>query len=155
MKAKELLLGLIFACITGIFVMSCGGMSQKPTEIAIKKDFIVGIYEAKEFNGKFLPIGPALIQEKVTVTKLIHHEDEDDGDNITVPFQFKNSTEYAKITEENIDKRIIIKADGEIVSTPVVRMRIESGACSFSLPRQQADKYFTSDIIDQLLADSE
>ena len=111
----------------------------------------MGIYESTESDGSFLPVEPALIQEKVTVTKLIHRED--DGDNITVPFQFKNSTEYAKITEENIDKRIVIKADGEIVSTPVVRMRIESGACSFSLPRQQADKYFTSDIIDQLLTD--
>lgn len=151
MKTKELLFGFVLACIAGIFVISCGGKSQKPTEIAVRKDFVVGIYESTESDGSFLPVEPALIQEKVTVTKLIHRED--DGDNITVPFQFKNSTEYAKITEENIDKRIVIKADGDIVSTPVVRMRIESGACSFSLPRQLADKYFTSDIIDQLLTD--
>lgn len=90
-----------------------------------------GFIKSTESDGNFLPVEPALIQEKVTVTKLIHRED--DGHNITVPFQFKNHTEYAKITEENIDKLIVIKADSEIVSTPVVRMRIESGACSFSL----------------------
>ena len=65
------------------------------------------------------------------------------GDNeITAPFYFKDIEKYAQITEANLDKRIAICINGEIVSTPVIKMKISNGACSVLLSKKQIAKYF-------------
>lgn len=153
MKFKRLFFTIMKVCTTGILVTGCGNKNEWPDEVNVNKDMDMAIYAATEVDGKFLPVEPALLQENVSLDKLLHYDR--DGDLITVPFQFKDSTEYAKITEENIDRHIVITADGEVVSVPVVRMRIGNGACSFMLTKEQAQKLFPKDKIEELLSGSD
>lgn len=140
MKIKRLFFTAAAICMTCILVIACGNKTDRPDEVSVSRTLDIAIYAATETDGKFLPVEPVLLHEAVSVDKLIHYDR--DGDFITVPFQFKDSVGYAEITQENIDKRIVITADGEVVATPVVKMRIENGACSFMLSKEQVRKLF-------------
>jgi len=59
-----------------------------------------------------------------------------------MPFNFSDTAKYAEITERNLDRRIAISLNGEVVSTPVVRMKSEDGACSVALDEAQAKALF-------------
>lgn len=139
-------------CTIGILVIGCGNKKELPQEETVNKSLNVAIYAATETNGEITTVEPALLQECVSLDKIIHYDG--DGDFITVPFQFKDSVGYAKITEANIGKRIVITADGEVVSTPMVQMRIENGACSFLLSKKQAQNLFSKENIEKLLPES-
>lgn len=149
MKVKRLFFKIMAFCTIGILVMGCGSKRGLPREESVNRNLNVAIYAATETNGEITPVGTALLQECVSVDKIINYDG--DGDFITVPFQFKDSVEYAKITEANVGKRIVITADGEVMSTPMVKMRIGNGACSFMLSKEQAKDLFPKEKIDKLL----
>lgn len=149
MKVTRLFLAIMTVCTIGILVIGCGNKNELPQEETIKQNLNVAIFAATEVDGEITPVEPALLQECVSVDKIIHYDR--DGDFITVPFLFKDSTGYAKITEDNVGKRIVITADGEVVSTPMVQMRIGNGACSFLLSKEQAQKLFPKEKFEKLL----
>ena len=84
-------------------------------------------------------ISPCLMEETVHISELLHYPN-DKG--ITVPFNLSDTTKYAEITESNLNKRIAIAINGQILSTPVVKMRLDNGACSVVLDDTQVDKLF-------------
>lgn len=57
-----------------------------------------------------------------------------------MPFNFSDTAKYAEITESNLGKRIAIAINGQVVSTPVVKMKIDNGACSVVLDDAQVTK---------------
>ena len=149
MKIKRLFFAIMSACTIGILVIGCGNKNELPQEESVNQNLNVAIYAATETEGKITPLEPALLQECVSLDKIIHYDR--DGDYITVPFQFKDSVGYAKITEANIGKRIVITVNGEVVATPMVQMRIGNGACSVLLSKEQAQKLFPEEKIEKLL----
>ena len=149
MKIKRLFFAIMTACTRGILVIGCGNKNELPQEESVNQNLNVAIYAATETEGKITPLEPALLQECVSLDKIIHYDR--DGDYITVPFQFKDSVGYAKITEANIGKRIVITVNGEVVATPMVQMRIGNGACSVLLSKEQAQKLFPEEKIEKLL----
>ncbi len=149
MKIKRLFFAIMTACTIGILVIGCGNKNELPQEESVNQNLNVAIYAATETEGKITPLEPALLQECVSLDKIIHYDR--DGDYITVPFQFKDSVGYAKITEANIGKRIVITVNGEVVATPMVQMRIGNGACSVLLSKEQAQKLFPEEKIEKLL----
>lgn len=149
MKIKRLFFAIMTACTIGILVIGCGNKNELPQEEGVNQNLNVAIYAATETEGKITPLEPALLQECVSLDKIIHYDR--DGDYITVPFQFKDSVGYAKITEANIGKRIVITVNGEVVATPMVQMRIGNGACSVLLSKEQAQKLFPEEKIEKLL----
>ena len=149
MKIKRLFFVIFSACTIGILVIGCGNKNELPQEESVNQNLNVAIYAATETEGKITPLEPALLQECVSLDKIIHYDR--DGDYITVPFQFKDSVGYAKITEANIGKRIVITVNGEVVATPMVQMRIGNGACSVLLSKEQAQKLFPEEKIEKLL----
>ena len=149
MKIKRLFFAIMTACTIGILVIGCGNKNELPQEESVNQNLNVAIYAATETEGKITPLEPALLQECVSLDKIIHYDR--DGDYITVPFQFKDSVGYAKITEANIGKRIVITVNGEVVATPMVQMRIGNGACSVLLSKEQAQKLFPAEKLEKLL----
>ena len=79
------------------------------------------------------------MKETVHISELVRYPDDNE---ITMPFHFKDVEQYAQITETNIDKRIAIIINGDIVSTPVIKIKISDGACSVLLSKEQIAKYF-------------
>lgn len=150
MRLKKPFLSVITICAISLHIAGCGNKNETPNEAIIRMNMNVAIYAAIETDGQIAPAPPALLQEMVSLDKLLHYDR--DGDCITVPFHFKDSELFAKITESNINKRIVITADGEVVSSPLVRMRIANGACSFLLSEEQAQKFFPKETIEKLLA---
>lgn len=149
MKVTRLFFAIMTVCTIGILVIGCGNKNELPQEETVNQNLNVAIYAASETEGEITPLEPALLQECVSLDKIIHYDR--DGDLITVPFQFKDSVGYAKITEANIGKRIVITVDDEVVATPMVQMRIGNGACSILLSKEQAQNLFPEEKIEKLL----
>ena len=59
-----------------------------------------------------------------------------------MPFNLSDTTKFAEITATNLDKRIVIVINGQVISTPVVKMRLDNGACSVVLDDVQVTKLF-------------
>ncbi|MCM1317083.1 MAG: hypothetical protein NC241_02750 [Bacteroides sp.] len=152
MKVTRLFLSIMTVCTTGILVIWCGNKNELPQVETVNQNLNVAIYAATETEGKITPLEPALLQECVSLDRIIHYDS--NGDYITVPFQFKDSVGYAEITEANIGKRIVITVDGEVVTTPMVKMRIGNGACSFLVSKEQAQNLFPRAEIENLLPGS-
>lgn len=149
MKVTKLFFAIMTVCTIGILVIGCGNKNELPQEESVNQTLNVAIYAATETEGQLTPLEPVLLHETISLDKIIHYDR--DGDYITVPFQFKDSVGYAKITEDNIGKRIVITVDGEVVATPMVQMRIGNGACSVLLSKEQAQNLFPKEKIEKLL----
>ncbi len=152
MKVTRLFLSIMTVCTIGILVIGCGKKNELPQVETVNQNLNVAIYAAMENEGEITPLEPALLQECVSLHKIIHYDS--DGDYITVPFQFKDSVGYAEIPEANIGKRIVITVDGEVATTPMVKMRIGNGACSFLVSKEQAQSLFPRTEIENLLPGS-
>ena len=59
-----------------------------------------------------------------------------------MPFLLSDSIRYAEITQENLNKRIAISVNGQVISTPVVKMKLDNGACSVVLNEAQMAELF-------------
>jgi len=105
----------------------------------------VELFIAAEMDDSVIALLPALMRENVHISELIHYQ----GDSvITVPFCFSDTGKYAQITEANLEKRIAISINGDIVSTPIVKMKITNGACSVHLSKNQIANFFPGTVID-------
>ena len=68
-----------------------------------------------------------------------------------MPFNFYDTSRYSEITEGNLDKRIVISVNGQVVSTPVVKMKLDNGVCSVVLDDAQVSALFPNVNIEELL----
>jgi hypothetical protein len=130
---RKTVFSIIIASIVGIFVFACSTDAKKPISISVDEDVVVALSNYVE--GDSVNATPAcLLEDTVRISELLYHSEDDE---ITVPFKFSDTTKYAEITEHNLEKKIAISINGRVVSTPVVKMRIENGACSATLPKSQ------------------
>lgn len=146
---SKLILSVLFILTTCLPFVACAGGAMQSDEVKVDTVLTVAIFNVTEVDGVFTSVQPPLITDTVSVSRLIHYPGY--GDSITVPFQFNDTVCYADITRSNINRRIAIAVDGNVVATPMVKMQIDNGACSFMLSRQQAERLFSKSAIDQLL----
>lgn len=139
MKARNSFFSLLLASLVSLIAIACNANTEDPTKISVDKDVIVAIYSTSQNGGVVDTISPCLMEETVHISELLHYPN-DKG--ITVPFNLSDTTKYAEITESNLNKRIAIAINGQILSTPVVKMRLDNGACSVVLDNTQVDKLF-------------
>lgn len=135
------------AIIAAMLTIGCTGNSLKPNTIKINSEIPVELYLTEVQNDSIIAVQPALMKETVHVSELIRYPEDD---MITMPFNFDGVKKYAQITENNLEKRIAISLNGEIVSTPVVKMKISNGACSVLLTKEQVARFFPGLQIDDL-----
>ncbi len=130
---------ILLAIIITMFAIGCSNNSQKPDTFKINAEIPVELCLTENQNGSIIAVQPSLMKDTVHISELVRYP----GDNeITAPFYFKDIEKYAQITEANLDKRIAICINGEIVSTPVIKMKISNGACSVLLSKKQIANYF-------------
>ncbi|MDE6581616.1 MAG: hypothetical protein K2K47_03705 [Duncaniella sp.] len=127
------------ACLLIIAAISCNNITGAPVTTSVNKDILVAIYETSDSDSKIDTISPCLMKETVHVSELLKYPD---NDGITVPFTFTDTAKFAEITEANIEKRIAICVNGEVVYTPVVKMKLENGACCVVLNNKQVEALF-------------
>lgn len=137
MRTRNLTITFLFASLVGILVIACS--AKTPAKVSVDKDIFVAVYSTTEREGAVDTVSPCLLAETVHISELLRYPDDNE---ITVPFYFKDVEKYAQITETNLDKRIAIIINGDIVSTPVIKMKISDGACSVLLSKEQIAEYF-------------
>lgn len=129
---------ILLAIIT-MLAIGCSNNSQKPVTFKINAEIPVELCLTEDQSSSIIAVQPSLMKETVHISELVRYPDDNE---ITVPFHFKGVEKYAQITESNLDKRIAIIINGDIVSTPVIKMKISDGACSVLLSKEQIAKYF-------------
>lgn len=139
MKARNSVFSILLASLVSLIAIACNAKAEGPTKISVDQDFKVAIYSTSENGGVVDTISPCLMEETVHISELLHYPD-DEG--VTMPFSISDTAKYAEITERNLDKRIAIAINGQVVSTPVVKMRLDNGACSVVLDDTQVVKFF-------------
>lgn len=137
MNTRISVLSFLHVGFVSLIAISCSSNAEEPTKISADQDFTVAIYSTSENGDATDTISPCLLEETIHISELIlYHGDE----SVTMPFCFYDTTKYAEITESNLGKRIAIAINGQVVSTPVVKMKIDNGACSVVLDDAQVEK---------------
>lgn len=137
MNTRISVFSILLAGLVCIIAIACNGKTEDPTKISADQDFSVAIYSTSENGDVIDTISPSLLEETIHISELIHYH----GDEyVTMPFIFSDTAKYAEITENNLGKRIAIAINGQVVSTPVVKMKIDNGACSVVLDDAQVAK---------------
>ncbi len=139
MKARNSVFPILLASLVSLIAIACNAKAEGPTQISVDQDLKVAIYSTSENGSVVDTISPCLLEETVHISELLHYPD-DEG--VTMPFSIADTAKYAEITESNLDKRIAIAINGQVVSTPVVKMRLDNGACSVVLDDIQVAKFF-------------
>lgn len=137
MKTRVSISSFLLACIVGILATACS--SKSPTKVDVDKNVIVAVYSTVDRGGIVDTVSPSLLVELVHISELLRYSADD---AITMPFAFADTAKYAEITGNNLEKRIAICINGQVLSTPVVKMEIENGACSVLLDDVQAKDLF-------------
>ena len=145
MRTRNLIVTFLLASVVGILAIACS--AKTPAKVSVDKDISVAIYSTTEREGAIDTVSPCLLTETVHISELLRYPD-DDG--ITMPFTLSNTAKYAEITGDNLEKRIAIGVNGQVLSTPVVKMKIENGACSVILDEKQTKDLFPTINIDEL-----
>lgn len=83
------------------------------------------------------PLTP-LLQQEVEVTEI--NSIPEYGDNLQVAFRFNDKKQWEEITRANIGKRIAISVNGTVLNAPKVNMAISGGACSVTVPSEDASE---------------
>lgn len=139
MRTRNSLLSAILTGILGILASACNDTSNAPSKVSVDKDIVVAIYSTSDKGGAVDTVSPCLLRETAHISELLHYPN-DDG--VTMPFFLSDSIKYAEITESNLDRRIAISVNGEVISTPVVKMKLTNGACSVLLNDAQMAELF-------------
>lgn len=139
MKTRNSVFSILLTSLVSLMAIACNTKAEGPTKISVDQDFKVAIYSTSENGGAVDTISPCLLEETVHISELLHYPD-DEG--VTMPFSISDTTKYAEITESTLDKRIAIAINGQVVSTPVVKMRLDNGACCVVLNDTQVAKLF-------------
>ncbi len=137
MRTRNSIVSLLLASLVGILAIACS--TKTPAKVGVDKDISVAIYSTTERGGAIDTVSPCLLEETVHISELLGYPD-DDG--ITMPFTLSDTAKYAEITGNNLEKRIAISVNGQVLSTPVVKMKIENGACSVMLDEAQTKVLF-------------
>lgn len=133
------------ASLIGILAIACS--AKTPAKISVDKDISVAVYSTIEREGTTDTVSPCLLEETVHISELLRYPD---YDVITMPFTLSDTARYAEITGNNLEKRIAIIVNGQVLSTPVVKMKIENGACSVMLDETQTKALFPHINIEEL-----
>lgn len=149
MRTKELIVTLLHAGLVGVLAIACS--ANEPNKVSVDKDISVAVYSTTEREGAIDTVSACLLTETVHISELLRYPN-DDG--ITMPFSLSDTAKYAEITGNNLEKRIAISVNGQVLSTPVVKMKIENGTCSVLLDEKQAEDLFPSINIDELKSTS-
>ena len=139
MKTKQLIFTILTASLVCILAVACKANADTPSKVNVDKDVIVAIYSTFNNEGVTDTVSPCLLEETVHVSELLHYSG-DEG--LTMPLNLSDTTKFAEITATNLDKRIVIVINGQVISTPVVKMRLDNGACSVVLDDVQVTKLF-------------
>lgn len=139
MKTRHSFFSIMLASLVCLIAITCNAKTEGPTKISVDQDFIVAIYSTYENGGMVDTVSPCLLEETIHVSELLHYPG-DEG--VTMPFNLSDTTKYGEITESNLDKRIAIAINGQVVYTPVVKLRLDNGACSVVLDDAQVVKLF-------------
>jgi len=139
MKTKQSIFTILTASLVCILAVACKANADTPSKVNVDKDVIVAIYSTFNNEGVMDTVSPCLLEETVHVSELLHYSG-DEG--LTMPFNLSDTTKFAEITATNLDKRIVIVINGQVISTPVVKMRLDNGACSVVLDDVQVTKLF-------------
>lgn len=149
MRTEKLIVSFLMASLVGILAIACG--KKTSAKVSVDKDISVAVYSTLDREGAIDTVSPCLLAETVHISELLRYPD-DDG--ITMPFTLSDRAKYAEITGNNLEKRIAINVNGQVLSTPVVKMKIENGACSVLLDEKQAKDLFPTINIDELKSTS-
>ena len=149
MRTRNSIVSFLLASLVGILAIACS--AKTPAKVSVDKDLSVAIYSTTERAGSIDTVSPCLLTEPVHISELLRYPD-DNG--ITMPFTLSNTAKYAEITEDNLEKRIAISVNGQVLSTPVVKMKIENGACSVILDEKQTTDLFPTINIEDLKSTS-
>ena len=139
MRTNNSIISILVASFIGIPVIACNTNAEAPAKVSVDKNVVVSIYPTIDKGDTIEIVSPCLMEETVHISELLHYPDDD---SFTMPFNFSDTAKYAEITERNLDRRIAISLNGEVVSTPVARMKSEDGACSVALDEAQAKALF-------------
>lgn len=145
MRTRNLIVTFLLASLVGVLAIACS--AKTPAKVSVDKDISVAVYPTTEREGAIDTISPCLLEETVHISELLRYPD---NDGITMPFTLSDTAKYAEITGNNLEKRIAISVNGQVISTPVVKMKIENGACSVILDEKQAKVLFPTINIDEL-----
>lgn len=138
MKTKNLLLAFT-ACLLVMLATGCIRKNKSPETRKVDARLSVALYQT-DVNGTCNMQTPPLLEENIHISELIHYPN--DGNNMTMPFHFSDINKYAEITANNLNKRIAICINGNVISTPVVKMEISDGGCSVLLNQEQVRQLF-------------
>lgn len=139
MKTYQSIFTILTASLVCILAVACKANADTPSKVNVDKDVIVAIYSTFNNEGVTDTVSPCLLEETVHVSELLHYS----GDKgVTMPFNLSDTTKYAEITATNLDKKIAIVINGQVISTPVVKMKLDNGACSVVLDDSQVTKLF-------------
>ena len=147
MKTKQLIFTILTASLVCILAVACKANADTPSKVNVDKDVIVAIYSTFNNEGVTDTVSPCLLEETVHVSELLHYSG-DEG--LTMPFNLSDTTKFAEITATNLYKRIAIVINGQVISTPVVKMRLDNGACSVVLDDAQMAKLFPNVNMEEL-----
>ena len=145
MRTRNLIVTFLLASLVGVLAIACS--AKTPAKVSVDKDISVAVYPTTEREGAIATISPCLLEETVHISELLRYPD---NDGITMPFTLSDTAKYAEITGNNLEKRIAISVNGQVISTPVVKMKIENGACSVILDEKQAKDLFPTINIEEL-----
>lgn len=145
MRTKNVIVRFLLASFVGILAIACS--AKTPAKVSVDKDISVAVYSTVKSEGTIDTVSPCLLTETVHISELLRYPD-DEG--ITMPFTLSDTAKYAEITGDNLEKRIAISVNGQILSTPVVKMKIKNGACSVILDEKQAKDLFPTINIEEL-----
>lgn len=149
MKTRISISSFLLASIIGITAIACS--AKTPAKVSVDKDISVAVYSTIDRGGIIDTVSPCLLAETVHVSELLRYPN--DG-GITMPFTFSNSVKYAEITGNNLEKRIAISVNGQVLSTPVVKIKIENGGCSVVLNESQTKAIFPSINIEEFKSEN-
>lgn len=149
MRTRNYILSALFASLVCIISASCSTKSGVPNQIKVDKNVTVAIYSVADGKSAEDTISPCLLSETVHISELRHYPG-DEG--VTMPFTLSDTAKYAEITGNNLEKRIAISVNGQVIYTPVVKMKIVDGACSVVLDETQAKHLFPNTTIEELLS---
>lgn len=147
MKTKQSIFTILTASLVCILAVACKANADTPSKVNVDKDVIVAIYSTFNNEGVTDTVSPCLLEETVHVSELLHYSG-DEG--LTMPLNLSDTTKFAEITATNLDKRIAIVINGQVISTPVVKMRLDNGACSVVLDDAQMAKLFPNVNMEEL-----
>lgn len=136
----------LLASIVGLFSIACNAKTEAPAKVNVDTNIVVALYSTSEIGDSLDVISPCLLEETVHIAELLRYP----GDEITMPFNFSDTSKYAEITGNNLEKRIAISVNGQVISMPVVKMKIENGACSVTLDETQIKSFFSDINIEEL-----